>query len=69
LSSKDSKKRIQVSLLPANVNSGLSALDLHENTMLSCEVLSKEDHGYICDLGLADITAFLPMKECVPGKG
>ncbi|KAJ3411723.1 hypothetical protein HDV05_001783 [Chytridiales sp. JEL 0842] len=61
---KDSgKKRIDLSIKPDLVNAGLSADVLVPGMLLSASVLSKEDHGYILDIGIKGSTGFLHKKN------
>lgn len=60
-----SKRHIELSILPRDVNNGLTAADMAMNSTLQAEVLSVEDHGLILDHGLNDgqPTAFMPSTE------
>ncbi|KAF9566135.1 nucleic acid-binding protein [Agrocybe pediades] len=55
-------KRIELSLAPDQVNSGLQKSDLKAGFTLTAAIKSKEDHGYILDFGIPDIAGFLSLK-------
>lgn len=59
------KRRIELSVRPEDANSTLSKQELVPNATLMASVASVEDHGYVMDVGLAElkITGFLPKKE------
>ncbi|KAH9486567.1 rRNA biogenesis protein rrp5 [Psilocybe cubensis] len=61
-------KRIELSLIPESVNAGVSKSDLKEGFTITAAVKSSEDHGYILDLGIADVSGFLPQKEADKGR-
>ncbi|KAF7306752.1 hypothetical protein MIND_00466900 [Mycena indigotica] len=56
-------RRVELSLLPERVNAGVSKADLTAGFTLSAAVQSVEDHGYIVNLGVADVTGFLSFKD------
>ncbi|KAF9076092.1 hypothetical protein BDP27DRAFT_1313888 [Rhodocollybia butyracea] len=56
-------RRIELSLSPQHVNNGLQKSDLKAGYTLSASVSSIEDHGYILDLGVLDISGFLTFKD------
>lgn len=62
--SSKSKRRIELSINPAQANIGLKASDLEENSMIQASVKSVEDHGLIMEFGLDDIslTGFISKK-------
>ena len=54
------RKRLEISLIPAQVNSDLSLDDLEIGTVIPGEIKSIEDRGYVVDLGLQkDVVGFL----------
>lgn len=58
------RKRIELSLIPAQVNSDLSLEDLECGTVLPGEIKSVEDKGYVVDLGLSkEVVGFIPFTE------
>ncbi|KAI9663440.1 MAG: rRNA biogenesis protein rrp5 [Trizodia sp. TS-e1964] len=59
------KKRLELSIDPAQANRGLLKSDLVVNTMIQASVHSVEDHGLIMDLGLNDtaLKGFMSSKE------
>ncbi|KAJ7071209.1 hypothetical protein C8F01DRAFT_1109545 [Mycena amicta] len=60
-------RRVELSLLPERVNAGVNKSDLKTGFTLSAAVQSEEDHGYILNLGVPDISGFLPFKDA-PSK-
>lgn len=64
-----SKRHIELSVDPMQVNGGLSADGVVVNSMLQTAVRSVEDHGIIMDLGLADndVKGFVSKKELGAG--
>ncbi|KAI8983026.1 hypothetical protein BDB01DRAFT_792092 [Pilobolus umbonatus] len=57
------KSSIELSVKPSIVNENISGLDLTPGVILGATVKSVEDHGYILDLGIKDLTGFLPLKK------
>lgn len=57
--SSSTKRRIELSLKPEHVNAALSVTDLYSGMPLVGSVVSKEDHGYIINLGITDTSGFL----------
>jgi ribosomal protein S1 len=54
------RKRLELSLIPAQVNSDLSLDDLEVGMMIPGEIKSIEDRGYVVDLGIQkDVVGFL----------
>jgi rRNA biogenesis protein RRP5 len=62
-----SKRHIELSLDPSQVNGGLDADNVVVDSMIQASVRSVEDHGVIMDLGLSDsnIKGFIGKKELV----
>ncbi|EED77394.1 predicted protein, partial [Postia placenta Mad-698-R] len=60
-------RRIELSLIPEKVNASVSKSDLRAGFTLSAAVKSIEDHGYILDLGIPDVSGFLSFKEAKKG--
>lgn len=60
-----SKRHIELSVDPAQVNGGLEQENVVPNSMIQASVRSVEDHGVIMDLGLAepDVKGFVSKKE------
>ncbi|KAI9461748.1 hypothetical protein HD554DRAFT_2323642 [Boletus coccyginus] len=56
-------RRVELSLLPEKVNTGVRKVDLKAGYSLSAAVESVEDHGYILELGVSGISGFLSFKE------
>ncbi|KAF9270026.1 nucleic acid-binding protein [Marasmius fiardii PR-910] len=61
-------RRVELSLVPEQVNVGLQKADLKSGFTLSAAVKSVEDHGYILDLGISDVTGFLSSREAKSSK-
>lgn len=60
-------RRIELSLVPKTVNSGVLKTDLKPGFTLSAAVQSAEDHGYILDIGVQGSSGFLSFKEAKKG--
>ncbi|KAK2175873.1 hypothetical protein NP493_701g01000 [Ridgeia piscesae] len=58
-----SKRRLKLSMNPRDVNQNISKSSLMSGMVLSGSVASREDHGYVVDLGVKGISAFLKNKE------
>ncbi|KAL4069766.1 hypothetical protein V8B97DRAFT_2051647 [Scleroderma yunnanense] len=56
-------RRVELSLIPGEVNVGVEKSDLRSGYTLSGAVQSIEDHGYILDLGVTGVSGFLPFSE------
>ncbi|KFG82729.1 putative rRNA biogenesis protein RRP5 [Metarhizium anisopliae] len=57
------KRRIELSLRPAETNSGLGKDDIVANSTVMASVVSVEDRGCVMDVGIPDLRAFLPHGE------
>ncbi|KAI0027317.1 nucleic acid-binding protein [Vararia minispora EC-137] len=55
--------RVELSLSPELVNEGVSKADIRPGFSLTASVKSIEDHGYILNLGIADVSGFLSFKD------
>ncbi|TDL28208.1 nucleic acid-binding protein [Rickenella mellea] len=66
-----SSRRVELSLIPEQVNAGVSKDDLREGFTITASLKSIEDHGYLLDLGVSGFSGFLPFKDVVntPGTG
>lgn len=64
-SDSKSKRHIELSVDPQQVNGGLDAESVVANSMLQASVRSVEDHGVVMDLALADesVKGFISKKE------
>ncbi|RDX51109.1 U3 snoRNP-associated protein Rrp5 [Lentinus brumalis] len=60
-------RRVEMSLVPEKVNEGVVKTDLRPGFTLSAAVKSVEDHGYILDLGIPDVSGFLSFKDAQKG--
>ncbi|RPD57053.1 U3 snoRNP-associated protein Rrp5 [Lentinus tigrinus ALCF2SS1-6] len=60
-------RRVEMSLIPEKVNEGVAKTDLRTGFTLSAAVKSVEDHGYILDLGIPDVSGFLSFKDAQKG--
>ncbi|KAL1677463.1 hypothetical protein EV122DRAFT_214020 [Schizophyllum commune] len=58
-------RRVELSLVPGKVNAGVQKGDLKEGFTLTAAVQSVEDHGYILDLGIPDVSGFLSFKDAL----
>jgi rRNA biogenesis protein RRP5 len=59
LESNKHSRKIELTMKPNLINSGIEKKDLYVNLILSAAVLSVEDHGYVMDLGIEDARGFL----------
>lgn len=59
------KRHIELSLDPAQANSGTSEQDVVENCTLMASVASVEDHGFVMDISVSEskLKGFLPRKQ------
>ncbi|KAL1925395.1 uncharacterized protein VTP21DRAFT_278 [Calcarisporiella thermophila] len=57
------RKRIELSLKPELLNSGVSSKDLQPGMQISASVQSVEDHGYILSVGMDGMSGFLHNKD------
>ncbi|CAM1510385.1 Fc.00g007200.m01.CDS01 [Cosmosporella sp. VM-42] len=60
------KRRIELSLRPSETNAGLEKDDVVPNSTVMASVASVEDRGFVMDLGISKIGAFLPKSEVDP---
>ncbi|PHH88470.1 hypothetical protein CDD83_7496 [Cordyceps sp. RAO-2017] len=60
------RRKIELSLRPADTNAGLDKDDAVPNSTVMASVVSVEDHGCVMDLGLPELRAFLPIGEIDP---
>lgn len=60
-----SKRHIELSVNPSQVNGGLDNVGVALNSMLQASVRSEEDHGIVMDLGLAspDVRGFISKRD------
>ncbi|TFY72409.1 hypothetical protein EVG20_g579 [Dentipellis fragilis] len=56
-------RRVELSLVPDQVNEGVAKSDLKAGFTLPASVKSVEDHGYILNLGILDVSGFLSFKD------
>ncbi|KAK7468703.1 rRNA biogenesis protein rrp5 [Stygiomarasmius scandens] len=56
-------RRIELSLVPERVNAGVQKSDLKAGFTLSASIKSIEDHGYLLELGIPDVSGFLSFKD------
>ncbi|KAF8167718.1 hypothetical protein B0H34DRAFT_645870 [Crassisporium funariophilum] len=61
-------RRIELSLVPERVNAGVQKSDLQAGFTLTGAVKSREDHGYIIDFGIQDVSGFLSLKDAAKGR-
>lgn len=60
-----SKRRIELSIIPQQANSGITIQELVTHSLLMASVLSVEDHGLIMDIGMNEVglRGFMSSKE------
>ncbi|KAF8913041.1 hypothetical protein CPB84DRAFT_1760205 [Gymnopilus junonius] len=56
-------RRVELSLIPERVNSGVQKSDLRPGFTLTAAIKSREDHGYILDFGIPEVSGFLPLAD------
>ncbi|KAH8990141.1 nucleic acid-binding protein [Lactarius hatsudake] len=56
-------RRVELSLVPEHVNQGVVKRDLKSGFTMSASVKSIEDHGYILNLGVPEVSGFLSFKD------
>ncbi|GJN78163.1 rRNA bioproteinsis protein rrp5 [Purpureocillium lilacinum] len=57
------RRKIELSLRPAETNEGLDKDDIVANGTVMASVVSVEDHGCVMDIGIPGLRAFLPTGE------
>lgn len=59
------RKRIEISLIPSQVNADMSSSDLQAGLVMPVEITSVEDKGYVVDLGVdaGKVVGFLPFGQ------
>jgi len=57
------RKKLDLSINPTVINSGLGQKDIQAGQIICVAIKSREDHGYALDLGIADVTGFLPTDK------
>ncbi|KZT75076.1 hypothetical protein DAEQUDRAFT_807332 [Daedalea quercina L-15889] len=60
-------RRVELSLIPSKVNERVPKADLRTGFTLTAVVRSREDHGYILDLGISGVSGFLSFKDARKG--
>ncbi|RZF43471.1 hypothetical protein LSTR_LSTR001732 [Laodelphax striatellus] len=63
INKKNDKYIVSVSLNPCDVNKTFDSSSLDENILVVGAIKSIEDHGYVVDLGIKNVVAFLPEKN------
>ncbi|KAF8745274.1 S1 RNA binding domain, partial [Rhizoctonia solani] len=56
-------RRVELSIRPTEVNEAVSTGDLRAGFNITGAIQSVEDHGYIVDLGIKDVSGFIPYKD------
>ena len=56
-------RRVELSLRPSLVNNGMTRMTIAAGCVVSAEIKSEEDHGYIVSLGVDELTGFVPKKK------
>ncbi|KAL4241734.1 hypothetical protein ABKN59_000784 [Abortiporus biennis] len=62
-------RRVEMSLVPEKVNEGIAKADLKKGFSLSASVKSIEDHGYILNFGVPEVSGFLSFKDADSSLG
>ncbi len=60
---QNKKARVGLTTRLEMVNSGLGPGDLTAGRVLAAAVVSTEDHGYVVDFGIPEVTGFLKKAE------
>ncbi|CDO73457.1 hypothetical protein BN946_scf185013.g92 [Trametes cinnabarina] len=60
-------RRVELTLVPEKVNENIAKADLRPGFALTASIKSVEDHGYILDLGIPDVSGFLSFKDAQKG--
>ncbi|CAH2094849.1 unnamed protein product [Euphydryas editha] len=60
------QNHLMLTMMPQHVNSGRLHTDLHKGALLQAAVTSVEDHGFVMDVGILNIRAFLPKDSANP---
>ncbi|EJD51778.1 nucleic acid-binding protein [Auricularia subglabra TFB-10046 SS5] len=63
-----SSHRVELSLVPEEVNEGVSKRDLGPGFILASTIKSVEDHGYVLNFGIPEATGFLSFKDAKNGQ-
>ncbi|KAJ3326789.1 Protein RRP5, partial [Blyttiomyces sp. JEL0837] len=58
-----SKKKVELSLRPELVNAGLTSKDISAGMLLTASVESKQDHGYILNMGIENLPSVFLHKN------
>ncbi|CAE6393843.1 unnamed protein product [Rhizoctonia solani] len=56
-------RRVELSIRPDEVNVGVTAGDLRVGFYITGAIQSIEDHGYVVDLGISELSGFIPYKD------
>ncbi|EST06611.1 Suppressor of forked [Kalmanozyma brasiliensis GHG001] len=56
-------RRVELSLAPHLVNTGMATSDLDAGATLTAAISSIEDHGYMLDTGISEFGGFVPFSE------
>ncbi|EMD41956.1 hypothetical protein CERSUDRAFT_147388 [Gelatoporia subvermispora B] len=62
-------RRVELSIVPEKVNGGVAKADVRPGFTMAAAIKSVEDHGYILNLGVPEISGFLSFKDaakCYP---
>jgi rRNA biogenesis protein RRP5 len=65
-SGANSRTKISLTLDPALVNAGFFANTLLPNLIVAGCICSVEDHGYLVNIGIGEVKAFLHRNELLP---
>lgn len=58
----DNKKQVMLSMMPQDINKEFNISKVQKGAVLRGAIESKEDHGYVIDLGIKDCHAFMPLN-------
>ncbi|XP_039276445.1 protein RRP5 homolog isoform X2 [Nilaparvata lugens] len=63
INQNNGKFNVSLSLNPCDVNKAFDSSSLVESVQLIGAIKSVEDHGYVVDVGIKNVVAFLPIKN------
>ncbi|KAH7106737.1 nucleic acid-binding protein [Auriculariales sp. MPI-PUGE-AT-0066] len=61
-------QRVELSIIPEEVNDGIPKRDLGTGMILPAAIKSVEDHGYVLNFGVPDASGFLSFKDAKKGS-
>ncbi|OCH94735.1 U3 snoRNP-associated protein Rrp5 [Obba rivulosa] len=60
-------RRVELSIVPEKVNGAVAKADVRQGSTFTAAIKSVEDHGYILNLGVPEISGFLSFKDATKG--